>query len=398
MFFLKNKISTNLKYCLENKIYKNYRVNIFCKSLINSVEKKVKSSKGVLLYSFPCINMVSAILSSNTIERLLEYPEVDYIAFDSYAFLCGTNILTANNVHLKNNSPHTGSGVGIALIDSGVYPHADLEKPRGKIKKFIDPLNNFKFPYDDNGHGTFIAGLLCGSGYSSKGIYSGVAQEAHLYAVKAFDATGKGKISDIFYAFECIIKDSSEFNIRIACLPFEILDFDIRLINCFKIFFDRLIDKNIIPVLPSGSLKADYANITGISALSNCITVGGLDSSPDHNPFAYSSKGPFGKLEKPDLSSVCTNICSLNSNIFYVSEKNGAKVYPHPLEKAYTNYTGTSCACAFISGICAILIENRPNLAFKDVLSLLKICCNQSEDDSSEKAILSVDKLFSKDY
>ena len=72
----------------------------------------------------------------------------------------------------------TGKGIGIGIIDSGVYPHCDLLNPSNRIKKFVDIVNNLNYPYDDNGHGTFMSGLICGSGYGSKGMYKGVAKIA----------------------------------------------------------------------------------------------------------------------------------------------------------------------------------------------------------------------------
>jgi serine protease AprX len=51
------------------------------------------------------------------------------------------------------------------------------------------------------------------------------------------------------------------------------------------------------------------------------------------------------------------------------------KIYPNNLELPYTCYTGTSCSAAFISGVCALLYENNPQLTFNDILSLLKVSC-----------------------
>src|SRR5918994_494073 len=67
-----------------------------------------------------------------------------------------------------------GTGVGVAVIDSGIAPHVDFGS---RIKAFYDFTRGgvATKPYDDNGHGTHVAGLIGGSGASSSGTYRGVA-------------------------------------------------------------------------------------------------------------------------------------------------------------------------------------------------------------------------------
>ena len=49
MFSFKNKLDPNLKIAIDKKYYKNYRVIIHCKTLSESIEKKVKTYKGSML-------------------------------------------------------------------------------------------------------------------------------------------------------------------------------------------------------------------------------------------------------------------------------------------------------------------------------------------------------------
>lgn len=376
MFSFKNKLDSNLKHALDNKLYKTYRVNIFCKTLLENIEKKVETYKGSLIRSIKSVNVICANLPPHAIERLVEFPEVTYIETDFYAFLCGTSILASNGIRFQERYKFTGKGVGVAVIDSGVYPHSDLITPANRIRGFIDLVNGYKYPYDDNGHGTFVSGIIGGNGAQSKGMYRGVAENCSIYSVKAFNSLGRAYISDVLYAMEHVIDISEGFNIRILCLPFELLQHDRFTINAFSKLFDMAVQKDIVPIVPAGSNENTEGSLTGFAALPNCITVGGLDSRYNITPYRYSSAGPCGKVEKPDLAAACVDICSLNSNTGYVSERNGRKVYAQALEKPYTTYTGTSCAAAFVSGICALLLQYNPDLAFKDVLSLLKVSCN----------------------
>lgn len=375
MFSFRSKLDYNLKTALEDNNYKHYRVIIQCRSLIENIEQKIKSFKGEILRTIPSINCISASLSKGSIDRLVEYPEVTYITYDSTAVLCGSSVLSANGIGFQERYKLTGRGIGVALIDSGTYPHTDLATPSNKIKKFIDLVNGFKYPYDDNGHGTFMSGIICGSGTASKGMYRGIAENSHLFSVKAFNRIGRGFVSDILSGLEIILNESKEYNIKVICLPFEILEHNNFINSLFSKMFDIAVEKGTVVVVPSGNSGNRESSIKGIATLGNCITVGGLDTRGSIKPYIYSSSGPYGKLEKPDLAAACVDICSINCNKDYISERNGSRVYAYPLDNPYTNYSGTSCAAAYISGVCTLLFENNPQLPFKDILALLKVSC-----------------------
>jgi serine protease AprX len=372
---LKNKLDLNLKTALLSKQYKTYRVLIHCKALPEVVEKKIKNCKGEILRSISSINCISANLTDRTIDRLLEYPEIDYIIFDSYAFLCGSSVSAANGVLFQERYKLTGKGIGVGLIDSGTYPHPDLMDSTGKINNFIDLVNGLKYPYDDNGHGTFMAGIICGNGKSSKGMYRGVAENSHIFSIKCFNSIGKGYVSDILYALETLINNAIDYNLKTLCLPFELTDNSYFILSMFEKLFKKAVENNLVIVVPSGTNGNDESSMRGIATLQNCITVGGIDTRGSQKIYEYSSSGPCGKLEKPDLVAACVDICSLNSNTEYISERNGIKLYTQALEKPYTNFTGTSCSAAYICGLCTLLFENNPNLTYKDVVSLMKVSC-----------------------
>ncbi|WP_291634429.1 S8 family serine peptidase [Clostridium sp.] len=396
MFSFKNKIDPTLRHALLSSLYENYRVIIYCKSLDSKTVNKIKSLKCEIIRHIPGVKCICAILTATVIERLLEYPQVAYITFDSYAHLCGNSVLSSNGVSFQSNYTLTGKGIGIGIVDSGVYPHCDLLKPSTRIKKFVDVINNSTYPYDDNGHGTFISGLICGSGYGSKGMYKGVAKDSHIYMIKAFNKLGKGFISDILFSLETLINDSVDFNIKIICLPFETLETNEFVLSLFSKLFDVAISKGLVVIVPSGSNNNIKNSIRGIATLSNCITVGGYDSTGIPKIYEYSSSGPCQKLDKPNLIAACVDVCSLITDTQFVSEKNGVKMYPPLINNLYTTYTGTSCSAAFISGVCALLYENNKDLCFKDTLALLKVSSSliNSPKYMQGAGILNLEKLL----
>jgi len=396
MFSFKNKLEPDLRQALSSSLYENYRVIIHCKSLEDKTIKKIKSLKCNIIHHITSINCICAILTSSAIDRLLEYPQVSYIAFDSYAHLCGNSVLASNGLSFQSNFDLTGKGIGIGVIDSGVYPHCDLLNPSNRIKKFVDLVNDLSYPYDDNGHGTFMSGLICGSGYGSKGMYKGVAKNSHIYMIKAFNKLGKGYISNILFALETLLNESIDFNIKIICLPFETMDTNQFILSLFSKLFDLAISKGLVVIVASGSNKSVRSSVRGIATLSNCITIGGYVDIGTPKIYEYSSCGPFQKYDKPNLIAACVDICSLVSDISFISEKNGVKLYPATITNLYTSYTGTSCSAAFISGICALLYENNKDLNYKDILALLKISSSLIDSPKYKQGagILSVEKLL----
>jgi len=381
MFSYKKKLDYNLNYYMSNNSYKTYRVLIQYKDFQSSVVKKINSYKGIIHHTIESANLISAELNSRSIDRILEYPEIEKIYLDEYLFLCGMSVTTANKFNYSERYGLSGTGIGIGLIDSGIFPHPDLISPSNKIELFEDVINNFHYPYDDNGHGTSMAGILCSSGLSSNNMYKGICSKSKLFCYKAFDKLGKGFASDILYSIESLSNISKEKNIKILCLPFELLTHNTFVISCFYSAFNYAISKGLIPIVPSGSNLNNASSIMGIATLPNCITVAGLDTVASIvKPYPYSSSGPYGKLSKPDLSAACVNVISLNSNNNYISEKNGVKLYPSKLDTPYKTFTGSSIATAYISGLCALMCEKNPSITFKDMISLLKVVCDPVED------------------
>src|SRR5690606_4133390 len=107
------------------------------------------------------------------------------------------------------------------VIDTGVAPHQDLTLPDNRIVGFKDFVNNKNEPYDDNGHGTHVAGIIAGNGYSSRGKYTGIAPEANILAIKALNKRGSGNMSDIIAAVEYVIETKDKHNTKILNLSYR---------------------------------------------------------------------------------------------------------------------------------------------------------------------------------
>ena len=395
MFSIKHKLDSNLKIYINRSYYTKYRVLIKCKKFMKDMIKKVSQLKGSVIREINSLNLICAILTPKAINRLIEYPEIEFISFDEHAFLCGLSIGTANRVATNKSFNYTGRNISIGLIDSGVYPHPDLLTPQNKIVSFLDLLNNYGYPYDDNGHGTAISGIICGSGYSSKFVFKGIAEDSKISCIKAFDADGKGFVSDILFAIETLIYQEDN-PIKILCLPFELINHNTIISDYFNNIFKLAVSKNIIPIVPAGSIYGENT-IQGVAISKWCITIGGIDSTKTPtSQFKFSSMGN-SNLKKPNFCAACENIMCLNSDKNYISERNGIKLYPHKLDTSYKIFQGTSLSCAYISGVCALILESKPELTYKDLCSLLKIAATNKYElppESVGEGIIDLNLLF----
>ena len=79
-----------------------------------------------------------------------------------------------------------GSGVTVCVVDSGIeMNHPDLQ--RLTLSGWLDVINDQETPYDDEGHGTAMAGIIV-----AKDGLRGNAQGVDLLVAKAIDSNGEG--------------------------------------------------------------------------------------------------------------------------------------------------------------------------------------------------------------
>ena len=102
---------------------------------------------------------------------------------------------------MKNRYGLTGKGVGIAFLDTGIFPHIDFDT---RIVCFRDFLSGSRKPFDDNGHGTHTAGIAAGSGKGNGGLCGGIAPASWIIALKVLDRRGNGQKRDVLRAMDWI--------------------------------------------------------------------------------------------------------------------------------------------------------------------------------------------------
>src|SRR6476620_9196134 len=126
---------------------------------------------------------------------------------------------------VQNDLGFNGNNVGVAIIDSGITSwHDDLTNKTGisypfgnqRVAAFVDFVSGQTTPYDDNGHGTHVAGIIAGNGYDSNGEKAGIAPRAAIVSLKVLDANGCGTISQIIAALNWVVTNAKTYKIKVV--------------------------------------------------------------------------------------------------------------------------------------------------------------------------------------
>ncbi len=298
--------------------------------------------------------------------------------------------------NVLNRTGYKGKGIGIAIIDTGIYPHPDFLRPTNRIKAFKDFVDKKELPYDDNGHGTFVAGVAAGSGYQSRGKYQGIAPEADIIALRALNKNGSGNTSDILAAIQWVADHQKEKNIRVLSMS---LGTDANRLSTNDAMIrgvEALWDRGITVVVAAGNAGPKPSTITSPGVSSKVITVGAVDDKrtpdiSDDTIAEFSSRGPVGMRIKPDIVAPGVKVISVNTDKEYKSGQRNilAKV-------PYTTMSGTSVATPIVSGSVALLLEKYPSWTPKQIKEALMDNAIPIEKNSNAegRGIINLERIF----
>ncbi|MGX6444430.1 S8 family peptidase [Neobacillus sp. K501] len=286
---------------------------------------------------------------------------------------------------VRNDQVLTGAGVTIAIIDTGIYPHQDLED---RIIDFKDFVNNRTEPYDDNGHGTHCAGDAAGNGAASDFQYIGPAPEANLIGVKVLDKLGSGSLETIMDGVEWCIQynesnPANKIDIISMSLGSDAQDYGSDNNDPMVSIVEAAWKSGIVVCVAAGNSGPSAGSIASPGVSDLVITVGALDdrdtpgTKTDDVVAEFSSRGPtvYG-LEKPDIVAPGVNIISLRSPNSYLDKLQKSS----RVGNDYTVLSGTSMATPICAGIVALMKQHKPNLTPDDIKHQLKIGADTWKD------------------
>ena len=243
---------------------------------------------------------------------------------------------------------YTGKGIGVCILDTGIYEHIDFT---GRIWTFYDFLDFKRRPYDDNGH---VAGLVAGDGTASMGKYRGAAPGCGIIALKVLDRYGNGSQDDVLRALRWIREYRQQYRIRVVNISVGTTCNSKRNHARLLESVEQLWDEGVVVVTAAGNQGPRPGSITAPGSSKKVITVGSSDLLEGRS--AISGRGPTAECVcKPDIVAPGNKIMSCVPGKPY----------------SYGVKSGTSMSTPLVTGAIACALEKNPALTNTDIKTML---------------------------
>ncbi|HEY0348276.1 MAG TPA: S8 family serine peptidase, partial [Pyrinomonadaceae bacterium] len=299
------------------------------------------SELGAMKVDLP-VKAVDALMKSGSMNYIS--PDVKMESFGHVTATTGTDQIRTQSCGLLCTTTYDGTGIGIAVLDSGVdNGHAAfggaglLAGARVKFSKdFTTENNSANDPY---GHGSHVASSAAGVSTASGNTYQGIAPNASVINLRVLDKNGVGSTSVLLNALNWILSPADPTKAVSSSNPLNKDKYNVRVVNMSlgapAVSSYRndpvcrasraLVDAGIVVVAAAGNNGKDangnkiYGQIHSPGNEPSVITVGaantfGTDSHADDGVATYSSRGPtrssytdangvrhYDNLIKPDL-------------------------------------------------------------------------------------------------
>jgi serine protease AprX len=356
---------------------------------------RVVARGGIFQQDLPLINAGAFTVKTNSLGALAKDSSVAYISLDRTVWATATvtdlydQAVLAPYAWSKNL---TGSGIGVAVIDSGINGGKDFTLSNGTRSRIVYSQNFAKGPNtsaDLYGHGTHVAGILAGNGMNSRGTafrktFMGIADNANLINLRVLDQNGAGRDSAVIAAIQKAILLKSKYNIRVINLSLGRGVYESYKLDPLCQAVEAAWKAGIVVVVAAGNEgRNDSAHTEGygtIAAPGNdpyAITVGamrpmGTSTRADDLIASYSSKGPtlLDHIAKPDIvapgNDAISVLASPTATLVKASPKNivGLSSYSTNAKgtSSYFTLSGTSMATPVVSGAVALMLQKSPSL------------------------------------
>ena len=330
----------------------NENCNVLVSSFDFEKTKKIFEKLNLNYSPYPFANCFCVEVKLNDLARLSQEKTIKYIDPCVKVFAEQKQQDSVNLTNLTENT-FCGQEQTICFIDTGIFPHFDFVFPVNRIIKFVDFVNQSPTPYDDNGHGTFVAGIACGSGCLSK-TNIGFAPKANIVALKALGENGSSDSNLILDAMQWVYENHKKYKISVVCMSFgaDIINNNDPLSRGAEALWKR----GIVVVAAAGNSGPEPGTIKSPGNNPHIITVGGFDENKMEIA-DFSSRGPTIFGYKPDLVAPAVDVVAC-SNV-----------------EPYTTMSGTSVATPIIAGICADLKSKYPSIKNTQIKQFIMANC-----------------------
>jgi len=345
---------------------------------------RAQSLGGRLSNRLSLINGAAFSVPAASLAALANDPEVAYVSLDHP--LKGMDDYTdaAMNVSTAWNEGYNGSGITIAVIDSGINDStSDLWNSSNNSRVLYHQdftgtgSASWRTTYDPYGHGTHVAGIIAGNGNKSAGRYAGVAPQANLVDLRVLDVNGSGTDSMVIAAIQQAIALKSTYNIKVINLSLGRGISESYTQDPLDQAVESAWKAGIVVVTAAGNfgrISVNGSNGYGTVACPGndplVLTVGamksmGTYSRTDDQIASYSSKGPttYDHVVKPDVVAPGNLVVSLDAHGSTLdTEYPGNEVAGNSTSHDYFILSGTSMATPAVAGGVALLLQQAPTL------------------------------------
>jgi serine protease AprX len=408
-------------------------------------DRKVLSRGGTVHYRFKSLPAGVYTLTGAAVRDLANDPDVSYISPDRAVSPKLDLTAAAVNASTLWNAGWNGSGVGVAVIDSGINADPNLGPGRSVVFSFdfTNPINaNAAANYlallgsapllpsllgglpvsalstpapDQYGHGQHVSGIIASNGLSSTcanctRTFAGIAPGVNLLDLRVLDQNGESNDSTVILAIDTAIALKNIYNIRVINLSLGRAVYESYPQDPLCQAVEAAWNAGIAVVVAAGNDGRDdtygeqgYGTINAPGNDPLVITVGamkteGTPTRADDLIATYSSKGPtqIDHIVKPDIVAPGNLVVSLlvqNSTLANEYPANmvpltyfETNLSPGQAKRNSPNYfilSGTSMATAVVSGAVADLVQAKPSLTPDQVKALLMDTASKSFPQSS---------------
>ncbi len=343
-------------------------------------------------------------LPVSAVERLAQSGDVKFMSLDRPVEMLGhiENTTGAALMRIQSgNSTFDGRGIGIAVLDSGIFgDHKSFldDNDRSRIVVSRDYTgNSSNLDEDFYGHGTHVSGLMAGGTRGISSTYKGIAPGAKIINLRVLDAQGRGTTSGLLNALNWVLSNRTAYNIRVANLSLGTMAVDSYRNDPLCQAVRRLVDAGIVVVAAAGNNGKNsagqkvYGHIHSPGNEPSALTVGatntaGTDWRGDDTIASYSSRGPtrgywtdaagvkhYDNLIKPDLVAPGNQLVAAQAEDNAIIEDHpelDASI-THDEEKDMMRLSGTSMATPIVAGTVALMLQANPNLTPDMVKAIL---------------------------
>ena len=288
----------------------------------------------------------------------------------------------------------TGNPVTVAVVDSGITQHPDLQSKLLPGYDFVsDPTRSADGdgrdpdPTDEGGntsyHGSHVAGTVAAATNNGSGV-AGVSWGAKIVPVRVLGDTGGGSFADIVDGLVWaaggtvegvpanpnpakVINMSLGSDIEEAC-PADIAD-----------FFQQFTDAGITVVVAAGNDHADSSTYFPAGCAS-VVTVGATGPLGTRAP--YSNYGATVDVMAPGGD---TNFTFTVGDDTYPAGVLSTVFFDDTDEYGYAFLDGTSMASPHIAGVVALMLAKEPSLSVADIVARLKSSAAPFDADTCER-------------